>query len=129
MRPYPEAETRVRVDAADVWAHEATTVKTIDKDHVQVIVPIINKHPRERMYDNLNRYSELPVPVADDFGVSIDAPEGFEDVEPSVWQLACEPRTAATKLAADFNKGTVEFQVPGLKLFKVVVLDFQRSQE
>jgi hypothetical protein len=129
LRPFPEAESRINVDTQDVWSHEAATWKQKSDDHVQVIVPIINKHPRERIYDNLNRYSELPTPFTDEFSVSVEAPEGFDDVKPAVWQLTCEPRTQATQLAAEHHGGSVEFQVPGLQLFKVIVLDFQRSRK
>jgi hypothetical protein len=127
LRPYPDAESRINVDAPDTWNHEASTWKQLGDDHIQVIVPIINKHPRERIYDNLNRYSELPTPLSEEFSVSVQLPEEFEDATVNVWQLGCEPRTKAIGLTAENSGGTVEFRVPGLELFKTIVLDVHRS--
>ncbi len=128
LRPYPKAEDRINVDAHNVWSHEAASFKKLDNKHVQVIVPIINKHPRARLYDSQSRYSELPEPISAAFEVTVEAPAGFGDVQPEIWELSCEPRTAAAKLPGQNNRGVIKFTVEGLNLFKMIVLDFKRAE-
>jgi hypothetical protein len=125
LRPLPDAEDLVEVDLPDVWSWEVASWREVDEDHARVVVPIINKHPRERLYATQNRYSELPQPVDDVFSVVIGAPEGYEDADAEVWELGCVPRTSARRLDADVDAG-VEFEVDGLDIFKVIVVEFRR---
>lgn len=122
-----DAEDKIDVDLPGVWFHEVATQRVLSKDHVQIVVPIINKHPRERLYDNQSRYSELPEVVDEPFEVTVQAPDGFDGAALEAWELACEPRTTATKLQADFDGGEAAFEVNGLKFFKVIVLDFKKA--
>ena len=126
-RPYPQAAEQIAVDAPNVWSTEVATWRKLDANHVQMVLPIINRHPRQRYMETQNRYSEVPDPIAGTIGVTVKAPEGCRDVTPEVWELTCEPRTAATPLKAGLAQGTVSFGVPGLKLFKVIVIDFRRK--
>ena len=127
-RPYPQAVDRITVDAPNVWSAELATWRSLGAGRAQVVLPIINRHPRQRLMETQNRYSELPDPIAAAIGVTVKAPEGFAGVTPEAWELTCEPRTAATALKPALAQGAVSVEVPGLKLFKVIVLDFRRPK-
>lgn len=124
---YPDAADRINVDAGNVWAAEVATWRKLADNRVQVVLPVINRHPRERFMETQNRFSELPSPVKGTIAVSVKAPPGFENVTPEVWDLNCEPVTAAKRLQATAKDGTVRFELAGLNLFKVAVLDFRRA--
>jgi hypothetical protein len=126
-RPFPEAEDRIEVDTPSVWFWQAATWRKLGDGHAQAVVPIVNKHPRERLYDVQSRYSELPRAIDGRFAVSVRPPDEWADVSPGVWELTCEPRTKATRIESRLNNGRVEFDVDGLKLFKAIVLDFRRD--
>lgn len=126
-QPYPEATDRINVDAGGVWAAEVATWRQLDANHVQVVLPVINRHPRERFMETQNRFSELPAPVKGSIAVTVKAPPGFEKVTPEVWDLNCEPVTAAQRVQVVGKDGVASFELAGLKLFKVAVLDYRRA--
>lgn len=126
LRPLPSAADSIDVDAPDLWSHEASTIRQLADNKVRVTIPVINKHPRPRLYDNMSRFSELPRPLEGPFEVNVTPPEGFADAAVQVWELSCEPLTRATKLAATKADGSVRFELDGVKLFKVVVLEFTK---
>lgn len=128
LKPLPDAAKRLDVDAPNVWFHEAARIEPLGPDHVRVIVPIINRHPRERFYDTNNRFSELPRPITQPFTMTVRPPDGFENAEATVWDLTCEPRTAARQVEATKNTDSLSFQLDGLSLFRVAVIDYRRAK-
>jgi len=124
-QPYPGAEEAVTVDAPWVWAGEITTWRKLDDGRVQVVVPVVNRHPRQRLMETQNRFSEVPARLDGPVAVSVRPPEGFEGATPETWVLTCEPATAAVRVDAAVKEGKVAFKLDGLGLFKVAVLDFR----
>lgn len=127
LRALPDAAARVMVDLPDVWAPECTNIQEISPDHVRIILPIVNKFPRERIYDSQSRYSVMPRYVDQSFGVTVQAPDGYADVAPTVYELHCEPQTAVTRLDPRQDGDRCSVTLDGLGLFKVLVLDYRRN--
>ena len=86
------------------------------------VVPLVNPPTIERFFRD--RFSELPEPVNEPFLVEVQVPEGFDRAD--VWLLSDEPRTGVSRLEAEADDGVLEFEVPGLTIFRVLVIDFRR---
>jgi hypothetical protein len=125
LHALPEAERRIKLDAPGVWFHEAATMRKVSEQRVQIVIPLINQHPRERLYETHYRYNDLPRPLTGGLPMSVEIPPECTGLTPTVWDLNCEPVTTAKRLESTKAGTTVSFTVPGLKLFKLIVLDFQ----
>jgi len=118
-----DAGKAVRVDAPnELWFDETVVWRDLPDGRRRYVIPLVNPPTFERFLQD--RFGELPQPVREPFPMEVKLPGGFSRA--AVWMLSAEPRTAATRLAASVAGGAVSFDVPGLTLYRVLVVEFEK---
>lgn len=121
LEPLPKAAEVIRVESPrEIWYTEAAVQKRT-ADGCRYVIPLVNPPPIERFLKF--RFGELPEPIREPFQVTVKRPAGF-DGKAQVAMLTAEPRTEAIRLEAKADAGAVKFQVPDLKLFRILVVEF-----
>ena len=117
------AEGIVRVDSPnELWFDETAVWRDLPDGRRRYVIPIVNPPTFDRFLRD--RFGELPEPVNEPFAVEVKVPKGFAKAK--VWMLSAEPKTAVTPLKAPVDGGTVTFQVPGLTIYRVIVVEFEK---
>jgi len=118
-----EAGKVIRVDApAELWFDETVVWRDLPDGRRRYVIPLINPPTFERFLQD--RFGELPEPIREPFAVEVKIPEGFSRAK--AWMLSAEPTSVATPLEASVDAGTVGFEVPGLTLYRVIVVEFEK---
>ncbi|MDP6113210.1 MAG: hypothetical protein QGF00_09665 [Planctomycetota bacterium] len=124
LRPIPGLQDMVTVDAeSDIWCTEAGFQKAHKKDHRIFVLPVINPPVTERWLQN--RFGQLPAPIKEPFGMTVQVPEGYTKAV-GVYLLENKPYPEMKRLEFEDNDGEVWFEIPELQIFKVVVVEFSK---
>lgn len=119
--PLPDAANAIRVEAPrELWYHEGAVWKQMG-DRCRVVIPLVNPPPGERFMKF--RYGELAEPMAEPFRVTVRRPDGYKG-KVRVFMLSAEPKVQAVPLEAKATAQEVSFQVPELKVFRFLVIEF-----
>ena len=71
-----------------------------------------------------NKTGELPVPLTEPFEVEVQVPAGYASAKATM--LTWEPQIASVPLTATTAGGRTKVRFPGLKLFRTLVLEFEK---
>ncbi|MCG2660965.1 MAG: hypothetical protein L6437_12060 [Kiritimatiellae bacterium] len=126
LQPVPDAATRIRLLAPqEIWYEDSAVWRDLPDGRRRYVIPIVNPPTLERFFLK-DRFSGLPEPFREPFGVEMDVPPGFAAAK--VWTLTAEPQTAAAVLPSILNGGVLRFDVPDLFTFRVLVIEFEKSK-
>ena len=124
LQPLASAADKIRIDAdQELWYADGARWRDLADGRRRYVIPLINPPTIERFLLR-DRISELPEPLREPFPVEIEMPEGFSGAK--VFMLTGEPRTAVVELAADTAKKRVDFKVPNLTIYRVLVVEFSK---
>jgi len=124
LRQLEEIADKVEVDTdADLWTAEAGFEKETERGTLLYVLPFINPPVTAKWLEN--RYGVFPAPVAGPLPVRVAIPEGYSRVA-SVTHLENSPWPEAKPLAFDAGGDAVEFKLPELITFEVVVVEFSK---
>ena len=87
------------------------------------MIPLLNPPTVERFLRG-DRFSELPDPIRSPFPMEVQLPAGYSKAK--AWMLSNEPRTAIVPLTTTVEKDTAAFEVPALRMFRVIVMEFEK---
>ncbi|MBS3761902.1 MAG: hypothetical protein KGZ25_01240 [Planctomycetes bacterium] len=119
----PDAADAVRVDSPRPLWYRTGAVWKKTTNRCRIVIPLLNPPPVERFLKF--RFGQLPEPIEDPFEMVVTRPDGYGgDVK--VFMLSCEPRTKALELAGESDADEVYFEVPDLKLFRFIVVEFSK---
>lgn len=122
LKPLSEPEKKLEIDSPrQLWYMEAVVQKRVG-NRMRYVVPIVNPPPGERFLTF--RYGELPEPVLQPFTLKIRRPRGYGGTA-RAFMLTCEPSTGSIPLKLT-GADTVNIEIPELKLFRVIVVEFEK---
>jgi hypothetical protein len=118
-----DAGKLVRVDCpTELWFDETAVWRDLPDGRRRYVIPIVNPPTFDRFLRD--RFGELPEPVKTPFTVEVMLPAGFTGAK--AWMLSAEPTTAVVPLKATVGAEAVSFQVPGLTIYRVIVVEFEK---
>ena len=122
LKPLPDAEDVVYVDTGEpLWYADAAVYEDIGERR-RYVIPIINPPIVERF--RRTKSNELPPAIDEPFTVEVQVPDGY--AKATATMLTWEPRVAALPLAAAIEGGAVKVELPGIKLFRALVLELAK---
>jgi hypothetical protein len=107
----------------DLWYTEAGFEKATARGTWLYVLPIINPPVTERWQKN--RFGQLPAPVRGPIGVTVKLPPGYAKVR-GVHLLENSPWPASRPLPFKVENGAVSYEIAGLHIFKVAVVEFAK---
>jgi len=122
LRTLLDARDRIFVDSpSELWYADTAVWEDIGPKR-RYVIPLINPPTNERL--RRNKANELPAPIEEPFNVEIKLPEGFAKAK--AWMLTWEPRIAAVPLQADVHGDKAITRLPGIGLFRTLVVEFEK---
>jgi hypothetical protein len=113
----------IHVEApGEPWWDESAVQRDLPDGRKRYVIPIVNPPTQERFFRD--QFSELPEPIKEPFAVEVKLPAGFKSA--TVHMLSAEPRTSCVALKSAIEDGSVRFEVPGLVLYRVLVVEFEK---
>jgi len=122
LRALPEAQEKIFVDSpTELWYADTAVWEDVGPRR-RYVIPLINPPVDDRL--RRNKTNELPPPIEEPFDIEVAMPQGFRKAQ--AWMLTWEPRIACVPLEADSAGNTVTVELPGIGLFRTVVVEFER---
>ena len=122
LRTLPDAPDKIFVDSpTEVWY--ADTAMWEDRGgRRRYVIPLINPPVNDRL--RRNKTNELPEPLDEPFAIEIQVPDGFGKA--AAWMLTWEPRIACVPLGVQIDGETATVEMPEIKLFRTLVIEFDK---
>ena len=125
LQPVADASKCIRLLAPkEIWYEDSAVWRDLPDGRRRYVIPIVNPSTAERFFLK-DRFSELPEPFREPFGMEVDLPAGFTGAK--VWTLASEPKTSLAAVPSTLEGATLKFDVPDLYTFRVMVVEFDKK--
>jgi len=122
LRALENAQDEIFVDSpTELWYADTAVWRDVGARR-QYVIPLINPPVNDRL--RRNKTNELPEPIDEPFEVEVQVPEGFRNAR--AWMLTWEPRIACVPLKPRVEGDAATVQMPGLKLFRTLVVEFEK---